>query len=274
MSSSLTAIDLYSGVGGWALGLRMAGIRVVASYEYWGRANETNFKNNHHHAQTADIRRLSFADLPKTVDIVVGSPPCTQFSYSNRGGGGNLDDGLQDIVRFFEIVDHLRPKAWAMENVPRVASIIENELRPGGRLHRFTHLGITTQILSMDEFGLPQRRRRCIAGNFDFELLSSYRDRIEKRTLGDVVTALAAPRVVTDPLYSVRIERKQLRDHIIEEPLNEEEVRINRAAKILHPVYNAMPFPDPPTRAVRTITATCTRVLAREHRNRGARGRR
>ena len=48
----LRAIDLYSGIGGWGLGLKLAGIDVVASFEHWGPANETNFKNNHHQAQT------------------------------------------------------------------------------------------------------------------------------------------------------------------------------------------------------------------------------
>ena len=104
----MRAIDLYSGVGGWSFGLKLAGIEVVASYERWGVANETNFKNNHHQAQTIDIRRLSFNDLPPDIDVVVGSPPCTQFSFSNRGGNGNLDDGLEDIIKFLEIVNHLR----------------------------------------------------------------------------------------------------------------------------------------------------------------------
>jgi hypothetical protein len=37
----MRAIDLYSGIGGWALGLRLAGIEVVASYEWWDKAART-----------------------------------------------------------------------------------------------------------------------------------------------------------------------------------------------------------------------------------------
>jgi len=259
MTAKLRAIDLYSGVGGWSLGLRLAGIEVVASYERWGPANETNFKNNAHQAQTVDIRRLSFDDLPGDIDIVVGSPPCTQFSFSNRGGSGNLDDGLEDIVRFLSIVNHLRPTAWAMENVPRVAPIIRKELEEGGRLHEFAHLGLEPHIVNMEDFGLPQRRRRCVAGNFDLLLLKSYSEKAPKRTLGAVVTALAANPVV-DPVYGISMPLEGLVDHQAELSLNSEEVRINRAAKVTHPVYNAMPFPDRLDRSVRTITATCTRV--------------
>lgn len=255
----LRAIDLYSGVGGWALGLRLAGINVVASYERWGMANETNFKNNLHQAQTVDIRRLSLVDLPPNIDIVVGSPPCTQFSFSNRGGNGNIDDGLEDIIKFLTIVDYLKPKLWVMENVPRVAKILEVETLPGGRLEKFKHLGIIPHVVSMEDYGLPQRRQRCIAGNFNFDLLASYQGLEPKRTLGKVVKALASNPIV-DPIYGISLDKSLVRDHVEELPLNEEEVRINMAGKLMHPVYNSMAFPDRMDRSVRTITATCTRV--------------
>lgn len=253
------AIDLYSGVGGWSLGLRLAGIDIVASYEIWGPANETNFKNNSHQAQTVDIRRLALEDLPADIDIVVGSPPCTQFSFSNRGGGGDLADGLKDIIRFLKIVDHLRPGMWAMENVPRVAKIIEQELEPGGVLSEFAHLGCVTHVVDMAEYGIPQRRRRCIAGNFDLEVLKSFRRKGDVPNLGDIIAALASDRIV-DPIFGIELDRADLIDHVEEDLLSAEEVRINRANKTTHTVYNSMPFPDPLERTVRTITATCTRV--------------
>lgn len=256
---TLKAIDLYSGVGGWALGLRLAGIEVVASYERWGIANETNFKNNCHQAQTVDIRRLELSDLPSNIDIIVGSPPCTQFSYSNRGGSGDLADGLEDVIKFLTIVEYLKPKAWAMENVPRVARIIASEMREGGVLNRFKKLGFATHIFNTADFGVPQRRTRCIAGNFDVDLLASYQDQTGQPTLGDVVKALSANPVV-DPIFGLTMPVESLRDHVEESPLNAEEVRINRAAKTTHTVYNAMSFPDRLDRPVRTITATCTRV--------------
>jgi len=253
------AIDLYSGVGGWSFGLHLSGIEVVASYEQWGPANETNFKNNSHQAQTVDIRRLALRDLPENIEVVVGSPPCMQFSFSNRGGGGDIADGLEDIKRFLTVVDHLKPRVWAMENVPRVAKIIEAELVEGGILADFRHLGCVTHIIDMANFGIPQRRRRCIAGNFDIEVLKSYCAKTGSHKLGDVVQALATEPVV-DPLFGVELPKQHLTEHIEEDILSGEEVRINRAHKTTHTVYNAMPFPDPLDRAVRTITATCTRV--------------
>lgn len=253
------AIDLYSGIGGWSLGLKMAGIEVVASYEWWGKANNTNLKNNRHLATEIDIRQLRLEDLPKDIDIVVGSPPCTQFSFSNRGGRGDIDDGLKDIAKFLEVVDHVKPKHWAMENVPRVARILENEMQVGGRLAQFAHLKPSIQIVDTCLWGVPQRRQRVVAGNFDFDLLNTYRDHTTKRTLGDVIRSLSEAKV-KDPIYGIEVVSGELKDHVIEEFLSPEEERMNREMKTFHPVYNNMAFPDPLNRTARTITATCTRV--------------
>lgn len=253
------AIDLYSGIGGWSLGLNLAGVSVDHSFDRWDVANRTNQINNGHTAHSADVRALSFDELPDQVEFVVGSPPCTQFSFSNRGGSGNVQDGLKDIIQFLTIVDHLKPRAWAMENVPRVAGIIETELKKGGALYKFKHLKIQTQIINMEDFGLPQRRMRCICGNFDFDLLRSYTEAQKAPTLGHIINALNRSPIV-DPIWGTRIERKQLFDHEQEVPLSPEEERINRASKINNPIYNKMAFPDSLNRAARTVTATCTRV--------------
>lgn len=255
----MKAIDLYSGIGGWSLGLQLAGIEVVASYERWGPANETNFKNNRHQAQTVDIRMLSPQNLPQEVDIIVGSPPCTQFSYSNRGGNGDIKDGLQDIKKFFSFVEHIRPKFWAMENVPRAAKVILEELKSGGELEEYNHLAMTMRVVNMEDFGLPQRRKRSIIGNLDFDLLTSYSNNSVKKKLRQVVSALSLDNII-DPIYGIPLKKSEIVDHVCESSLNEEEIRINRSNKTLHPVYNSMPFPDQMDRSVRTITATCTRV--------------
>src|SRR3546814_16283278 len=102
---------------------------------------------------------LALADLPDDIDIVVGSPPCTQFSYSNRGGGGDIADGLEDVKRFLTIVDHLKPRVWAMEHVPRVAKIIVADLKAGGQPEAFNHMGCVPPIINIDVYDLTQRRR-------------------------------------------------------------------------------------------------------------------
>jgi len=259
MGKKLRAIDLYSGVGGWSLGLRMAGIDVVASYELWPQAQTTNVHNNGHSSPVTDIRALSLTALPADIDVVVGSPPCTQFSFSNRGGSGDIDDGLIDVAKFLAIVDKLKPVYWAMENVPRLAAIMATELAKGGRLSLFRHLEPKIRVVDSYEWGVPQRRRRCIIGNFPFDLLDGYRDLATRQTLGDVIRSLNGPRV-TDPVYGITLGRDEIIDHIPEAELSAEEERINRDMKTFHPVYNNMAFPDSLKRPSRTVTATCTRV--------------
>lgn len=254
----MKAIDLYSGVGGWSLGLRMAGIEVIRSYEWWDSAARTHRANLDSHVDELDIRQLDPRDVPD-VDIVVGSPPCTQFSFSNRGGNGDIADGLRDIAKFLEIVEHVNPAYWAMENVPRVAGILRRELKPGGSLRPYAGLVDVIEVVDMSTLGLPQRRRRMIAGRFPVELLDAYREHLPARSLGDVLDALTDD-PVRDPIYDLKLAGDEVSDHVPEEPLNDEEERMNREAKSFHPVYNRMAFPDITERASRTVTAVCTRV--------------
>ena len=250
------AVDLYAGVGGWDLGLRMSGVDVIASYEWWDQAARTSEANNGHQVTLGDIRQLDVRDVPQDVEFVVGSPPCTQFSYSNRGGTGDIADGLADIEKFLDVVAHVQPRFWAMENVPRVAKVLDEELGLGGSLYRFRDLFSVIDVVDVSEWGVPQRRRRMIAGNFDNDLLHNYRGLMPHVTLGDVVHALAEEQV--DPVFGGT--SLPITDHEKEQPLTDEELRMNREAKTFHRLYNMMPFPEPMHRPSRTVTATCTRV--------------
>lgn len=257
----MRAIDLYAGIGGWSLGLRLAGVEVVASYEWWQPAVDTHNGNHGGALKPTDVRQLRLEDLPSNVDLVVGSPPCTEFSYSNRGGGGDLDEGLKDLVRFLEVVEHLKPKFWALENVPRVAQVLERGMVDAKHpLYRFRDLGMQIEIIDFSDYGTPQSRRRCIAGNIPFDLVKAYRPRLPRRTLGNVVEAIAAKDEVIDPVWGCALPAAMVTERETEGVLNAEELRMNREAKTYHPVYNNMSFPDAMDSPARTVTATCTRV--------------
>ncbi|RWA93338.1 MAG: DNA (cytosine-5-)-methyltransferase [Mesorhizobium sp.] len=257
----LRAIDLYAGIGGWSLGLRMAGVDVVASYEWWPTAVDTHNGNHGGTLEPVDVRALRLQDLPSDIDLVVGSPPCTEFSYSNRGGGGNLDEGLKDVVKFLEIVEHLKPRYWALENVPRVAQMMSHGFsEPAHPLYRFRRLKPQIKVIDFSDYGAPQSRRRCIAGNVPFELVEAYRTRLARPTLGDVVRALSAKTKIVDPVWGRTLRSGQVTERETEAALNAEELRMNRESKIYHPVYNNMAFPDELDAPARTVTATCTRV--------------
>ena len=254
----MKAIDLYSGIGGWTLGLEMAGLNVCRCYEWWDRALDTYNSNLRPVAIKQDIRELNPSDIDiEDVDVVVGSPPCTQFSYANRGGGGDLEDGLKDVKKFLDVVRQTKPKFWAMENVPRVGHILKKEIALGGQLEEYADLVKVITVVDMSEFGLPQRRKRMIAGDFPLDILLSYRKQLPSRTLGQVISALNGENPV-DPIYGVStVLLTEMEQEIALDP---EEYRLNQSAKNYHPVYNQMSFPDALDRPSRTVTALCTRV--------------
>jgi DNA (cytosine-5)-methyltransferase 1 len=256
----MRAIDLYSGVGGWSCGLQMCGVEIVKSYEIDRDAIKTNQLNSGHDCVQCDILQLDLDSLPKDIDIVVGSPPCTQFSFSNRGGQGNLEKGLQHIQKFLEVVDYLKPRWWVMENVPRTIKIVRECFSEGGAFHKFAHLQPQFFKAKAELFGTPQRRRRALIGNIDFNALAR-REMDKFIPLEAVVEAISESKTtVADPVYGFTLPRSSIADLAIEENLDAEEERINRSLKTSHHIYNKMNFPENEKVPARTLTATCTRV--------------
>lgn len=257
----MRAIDLYAGIGGWSLGLKLAGVEVVNSYEWWQPAIDTHNGNHGTELESVNIRTLDLDDLPDNIDLVVGSPPCTQFSYSNRGGSGDLADGQVDLERFFAIVDRVKPRFWAMENVPRVAKYLEMCFAdPDSSLYKYRKLKPNIGVFDFSEFGCPQARKRCVATNIPLAQIDEFKPLCASLTLGDVTTALEGIERVVDPVWGVELSQSQVTELEQEELLNKEELRLNRESKVFHPVYNNMSFPDRLDVPARTVTATCTRV--------------
>lgn len=257
----MRAIDLYAGIGGWSLGLKLAGVDVVRSYEWWQPAIDTHNGNHGTKLARINIRTMDLDDLPDDIDLVVGSPPCTQFSYSNRGGSGDLADGQVDLERFFAIVDRLQPRFWAMENVPRVAKYLEACFSDSASaLYKYRYLKPNIGVFDFSEFGCPQARKRCVATNIPLVELEQFRAVCTRLTLGDVTASLSGSSSVKDPVWGVGLAASDLTEQEQEEALNREELRLNRESKIFHPVYNNMSFPDRLDVPARTVTATCTRV--------------
>ena len=95
--TSLTSADLFSGAGGLTEGFHQAGYEVLASLDNWAPAAETHARN---YPKTemfhADGLEFEPSELPK-VDVLIGSPPCTEFSYTNQGGHGDLGLGREGV---------------------------------------------------------------------------------------------------------------------------------------------------------------------------------
>ncbi|MBM4434341.1 MAG: DNA cytosine methyltransferase, partial [Chloroflexi bacterium] len=292
----LTCADLFCGAGGFSEGFRQAGFRVTKALDIWAPAVLTHERN---HPDTEAIRGDILAYAPERlgpVDVLIGSPPCTEFSFANRGGGGDIEEGLRLVYRFLRFVHELRPRWWAMENVPRVLEYLPDEvpLRKLGIDKRGSLPIPTRAVLTSADFGTPQLRRRAFSGDFPLpetthsEAGSGGSERW--RTLRDVVAGLPDPlrpawkvaasggdlateggevasrreragSTAIDPLYGFELPLEELTDHFSKDLLlSEEEVRENRKAKEDHSWYGRMAFPDELDRPARTVMATNLRV--------------
>lgn len=89
------AIDLFSGCGGFTLGLKRAGFDVVGAVEIDSLAAEIYSKNHPEvHLWQRDIRKLTAPKILKELclkrgelDLLAGYPPCQGFSAMRRLNG-------------------------------------------------------------------------------------------------------------------------------------------------------------------------------------------
>lgn len=272
----LTSADLFSGAGGLTEGFHQAGYQVLASLDSWAPAAETHWKNFPETEMFhADILEFEPLELPK-VDVLIGSPPCTSFSYANRGGHGDLDLGMKLVLRFLRFVHDLKPRYWAMENVPRLAQTLPSRIhlsRLGLREDGFLDIPVR-KVLNAADYGAPQKRLRLFSGKFPVPEATHYgpgtldimEGGLPWMTAQDVLSILpdplgkVRPREVTDPNYGFKAPVEALSDHFMDTVLTPEEVQINRKSKVDHSWYGRMRFPDPVDRPARTVMATQTGV--------------
>ncbi|MET4782415.1 DNA (cytosine-5-)-methyltransferase [Glaciihabitans sp. UYNi722] len=164
----LRAIDLFSGAGGLSQGFRDAGYEVPFALDFDADSCATYEKNHPEtHVECASITDFSPAQIKKLaggrIDVVLGGPSCQSFSTAGRRSGWVADgDERNDLwEHMFKVVEHIKPKAFVMENVPGMVYWKEGAF--GDMiLKRFTDIGYTVrkEILLAADWGVPQRRRR------------------------------------------------------------------------------------------------------------------
>jgi DNA (cytosine-5)-methyltransferase 1 len=270
----LTAVDFFSGAGGLTEGFRQQGFEVLYALDTWKLALESHLLN---HPETAvsseDILQVNVAEIPRS-DLVIGSPPCTQFSYANRGGGGDIDLGMRLVLRFLRIVHELRPRYWVMENVPRLLDSLPDRVslrRLGLKEEGFLEIP-RRDVLNAADFGVPQARLRLFSGKFPSpsptharaDTLESHLGRAPWVPARTVVNALPDPlsvpsseRLVRDPNFpSLEVAETKVTDHYMDTRLTREEVESCRRSKTDHSWYGRMSFPDRLDRPARTVMAT------------------
>ena len=120
--TAVTAIELFAGAGGIALGLEQAGISTLEYVEFDKACCETLKANRPEwNVICDDIHNVSFKKYKDKVDIVTGGFPCQAFSYAGKKMG--FDDTRGTLFHeFARCVKEVRPKMFLAENVRGLAS--------------------------------------------------------------------------------------------------------------------------------------------------------
>jgi DNA (cytosine-5)-methyltransferase 1 len=263
----LTVLDLFCGAGGFSEGFKQNGLQIEQAIDNWKPATDTHLLN-HPESDTvrADLFDMDLDDFVKP-DVMIGGPPCTEFSFSNNGGGGDRKEGMKLVLRYLELVAKLKPRYWIMENVPRLLETLPERvrLRKLG-LNREGFLEIPTRkILNAADFGAPQKRLRLVSGRYPTPQQTHFEPPekpswLTMRTIIETFpNSLSRPRAnqsIKDPLYPIRLPAKELADHFMDTTFTRAEAQRNRKQKVAHPFYGKMKFPDDLDRPSRTVMAT------------------
>lgn len=164
--SQLTAVEIFAGGGGLAVGLERAGFKAVAAIEMEKHAAAT-FKANHPNVEVfqKDVREISGASLLElgggSIDVLAACPPCQGFS--SLTSKYQRDDPRNLLVsEVARLTEEIEPTAVMIENVPGLA----NKGRPlfDDLVERLCKLGYICNwgILQVADYGVPQTRRRLV----------------------------------------------------------------------------------------------------------------
>lgn len=156
-------IDLFSGIGGFSLGLQKAGFEIwehyysevnrhaIANYKY-------NFKDAKYIGSVTDVRGGYFGR--GEIDIITFGSPCQDFSLAGKRAG--IDGERSGLIReAIRLVREIRPSVFIWENVKGVfssnfgadfAAILQEFANIGG--YRLEWQLLNTRWL------LPQNRER------------------------------------------------------------------------------------------------------------------
>ena len=165
---SLRVVDLFAGGGGLSLGFGQAGFNVIAALENWEPAlavYRANFPS--HKLLNIDLNDVAAAsevirDLAP--DVVVGGPPCQDFSSAGKRDESQGRASL--TVSFAQTVAQCLPRYFVMENVARAAR--SDAFKSSLDVFKKAGYGVTIRVLDAAFCGVPQLRKRLfVVGSMD-----------------------------------------------------------------------------------------------------------
>lgn len=214
-----TALDLFSGAGGFSLGLASAGFEIVGAVDCWDIATQSYALNFSHPILKCDLSAASGKDLldkfrhhPGSVDLLVGGPPCQGFSIQRIGSDHDVRNHL--VLEFARLVDEIRPRLFLMENVPGLLGKRGKELVAEFTAQvRRSGYEITIRVINAADFGVSQIRKRVVfagwqTGSAPFEFPPAVVGAGGYSTVADAFRGLPAPPVDLTPTPGDALHRR------------------------------------------------------------------
>ncbi len=117
----MKVLDLFSGIGGFSLGLERAGMQTIAFCEVDPVCRQVLRKHWPDVPIFEDVKTLSAKDIHETVDVICGGFPCQDISVAGNGLGlAGERSGLWYEYR--RLIEEIRPRYVIIENVAALRS--------------------------------------------------------------------------------------------------------------------------------------------------------
>ena len=121
----MRVLDLFSGIGGFSLGLERAGMKTVAFCENDAKCRQVLTKHWPAVPQFEDVKELSKEVLDETgitdIGLICGGFPCQGFSIAGQRKGEADDRYLWP--EFFRLIQEIRPDWVIGENVAGIINL-------------------------------------------------------------------------------------------------------------------------------------------------------
>lgn len=156
-----TAIDLFSGAGGFTTGAEAAGVRVLWAANHWKDAVQAHATNHPHTTHACqDLQQADFNDAPAH-DILLASPSCVGHTRARGKEKPGHDTARATAWAVVTCAEVHRPPLLVVENVPE---FLKWALYPAWKL-ALEALGysVSPHIIDAADCGVPQHRVRMFA---------------------------------------------------------------------------------------------------------------
>ena len=155
----MKVVSLFSGAGGFDLGLISAGHEIIWANDIFEDAADTYEANIQSHVDRRDIRDIPSTEIP-SADLIVGGFPCQGFSVANwkRSISDPRNFLYREMVR---VISEKSPKYFVAENVKGLASMEKGAVLSQIKSD-FEAIGYQVQhsVLNAADYGVPQTRQR------------------------------------------------------------------------------------------------------------------